>query len=90
VAVGQKEVIKRHLAGIDVNIVDRLNLSDYITLCEKTDSICTQIGHLAVLAQAFNKPLKVFEPERITDKRLKNMSVKKLYLKEYSNELFLL
>lgn len=87
VSVGKNEVFSRRLCGINVDLVDKLSLFDYITLCEKCDAIATQIGHLVVLAQAFNKPMKVFEPKHITDSRMKNMSLKKIHIEGLNNAM---
>lgn len=54
--------IARRLVGIDAK-VQALSVSEYLSVCFLVDHIATQFGHLSPIAQAFGKPLTLFEPQ---------------------------
>lgn len=68
ISVGQDEVFKKRLLRIDLDLNNKILIKDLITLVKYSNFIITQVGHLVVLAQAFNKQLKVFYPEKMTEK----------------------
>lgn len=70
VSVGQSDKYKQRLNGIDLDLNDKLSLSDFITLVNHCEAVATQIGHLVPLAQAFGKKLTIFEPATKTRIRL--------------------
>ncbi len=87
VSVGKDEVFKGRLQNIDRHLVDQISVSDLLGLCSGAAAIATQIGHLVPIAQAMGKPLKIFEPESLTDPRLLNMSVAKVRVDGVENEI---
>jgi alpha-L-arabinofuranosidase len=84
ISVGQNEIFKSRLSGIDFNLVDKMSVQDLITLCAMSDAIVSQVGHLVVLAQGFGKPMKIFYPENIIDKRLQYITPNKIEFKNDS------
>lgn len=87
ISVGKDEIFKGRIAGIDHHMIDTLSIEQFLGLCAGAAAIATQIGHLVPIAQAMGKPLKIFEPEFITDPRLQNMSINKVRVDGVDNEI---
>lgn len=77
-SVGHNEIFKARLSGIDGDTNNLLSVHDFITIVNAADMVATQIGHLVPLGQALGKPLKIFESEHITDRRLVGINAKKV------------
>lgn len=77
VSVGLNDKYQQRLENINLDLNDKISLSDFITLVKYSDAVATQIGHLVPLAQAFNKKLTIFEPA--TKTRVRVEKVAKIY-----------
>lgn len=80
ISVGNSEIFKKRLYGIDYDLIDKTSIQDLITLCAMSDLIVSQVGHLVPIAQSMNKKLQIFYPEKITDNKLKNINKRKIEL----------
>lgn len=78
VSVGEDEVFKARLSRINTDLNNRLSVHDLISIVTYSSVVVTQIGHLVPLAQALGKPLKIFEPEQVTDRRLIGINANKV------------
>lgn len=78
ISVGKDEIFKKRLHDIDYDLVNKTTVQDLITLCQLSDLIISQVGHLIPIAQGLKKKVKIFYPGNITDPRLKNMNKKKI------------
>lgn len=87
VSVGHDEQFKARLKGIDLDLTNKLTVPQLLTLCANAGAIATQIGHLVPIAQGLRIPLKIFEPEKITDPRLVNYSAAKVRIAGVNNEI---
>lgn len=87
VSVGQDEQFKARLKGIDIDLTNKLTVPQLLTLCANAGAIVTQIGHLVPIAQGLRIPLKIFEPEKITDPRLLSYSAAKVRIAGINNEI---
>jgi len=64
VSVGKDEVFKGRIKGIDFDLNNKLTVSDLLYLCQESDIIASQTGHLIPIAQAFNVEYKLFTSGR--------------------------
>lgn len=78
VSVGQDEEYRSRMEGIDFDFTNKTSVQDLISLCSIADIVATQIGHLIPIAQGLRKPLVIFYPENITDKRLRHLGPHKV------------
>jgi len=87
VSVGYREIFHSRLEGIDLDLNDKINLTDLLTLCKNAGAIASQVGHLIPIAQGLNIPLKIFYPENPTHHALKFISPKKMQIPGVNNEI---
>jgi len=83
ISVGQNEVFKERLSGIDVDLNDKLTVGQLLYLCSKSVEVGTQVGHLLPIAQGLGKPCRIFMPEKITDHRFSSFGHHKLSVEKY-------
>ena len=82
IGVGQNETYVEKLVGLDLDLSDQLDLSDYITLVKISDLVMTQVGHLIPIAQAFSKKLLIFYPKDPQFFYLRPEKIGQIYSKE--------
>lgn len=87
VSIGSEEVSRGRLENIDYNLIDKTSVQDLITLCQMSAAIVTQVGHLVPIAQGFNKPLKLFYPEKIVDRRFRHLTKETLEICGVKNQI---
>ncbi len=76
VSVGHDEIFKKKMQGIGHRLNDKTSVQDLITLCSMASLIVTQVGHLVPIAQGLGKPVKIFYPDNITDRRYQHINQK--------------
>lgn len=85
VSVGKDEIFSDKGYLINYDLVNKTSVQDLLTLCSMANLIASQVGHLIPIAQGFNKPLKIFYPKQIKDRRFKNLSPQTYAIKGIDN-----
>jgi hypothetical protein len=83
ISVGQSEVFKERLSGIDYDWNDRLTVAQLLNVCKGATEILTQVGHLVPIGQGLKKPMTIFLPEQIKDHRFQSFGPHKLSVEKY-------